>query len=194
MVDYKLIKDEKLVELAQTKDVYAINELLDRYKKVVKKIARHYFLLGGDSEDLIQEGTIAVFRAMETYKSESPFYPYVYQCIKNGIISLVRRSAAGAASEVPLASAINDGYALFDDEVAATCDYDPEINFINSEAEKELTVKLKKELSKLEYEILNLYLEGYSYSEIAQKLSKNEKSVDNALQRIKKKTNQIYGG
>ena len=193
MVDYKLLKDEKLVELAQGKDVYAINELLDRYKKVVKKIARHYFLLGGDFEDLIQEGTICVFRAMETYKGDAPFYPYVYQCIKNGIISLVRRSAAGAASEVPFGNA-SDNYFFDDDEIAATCDSDPEINFINSETEKELNGKLKEALSKLEYEILTLYLEGYSYLEIAKKLKKNEKSVDNALQRIKKKANQIYGG
>lgn len=192
-MDYSKLSDEELVFKAQGKDESAMTELISRYKHYVKKSVRPYFLAGGDSEDLIQEGMLGVFRAIETFNGKSGFKSYVYLCVKTGIISLIKKYNSDKNKPLNNFVSLNEGEPNAISEVAATAVFNPETSVINSESEKELVDKMKDELSKLEFNILTLYLEGYSYAEIGEKIGKNEKSIDNALQRIRKKVAHLYG-
>lgn len=193
-MDYKALSDEKLVTLAQDKDTKAVTEIFERYKSFVKIVIRPYFLVGGDSEDLMQEGLLGVFKAIETFNGKSSFKSYVYLCVKSGILSLIRKY--NSDKNKPLNNFISlSGMGEGDSDKAeymATGEADPEENFIAHEEKSEFLEQVEKILSKLEYKIFCLYVEGYSYSEIACKLNKNEKSVDNAVQRIRKKVAAEY--
>ncbi len=194
-MDYKDYTDEELVKMAQEKDTDAMTAVIQRYKDFVKIAIRPYFLCGGDSDDLLQEGMLGVFRAVETFNGKYSFKSYVYACVKNGILSLIRRY--NSDKNKPLNNFISlSGDSDFDAEKSAlmiSFKDNPEKTFIETESEKEFYESIKRNLSKLEYNIFNLYIEGYSYQEIAQRLDKNEKSIDNALQRIRKKVASIYG-
>lgn len=192
-MDYTGLSDEELVVKAQLKDSAAMDELIARYKSFVKKCVRPYFLVGGDTEDLIQEGMVGVFRAVETFNGKSSFRAYVYSCVKNGIITLIKKY--NSEKNKPL----NGFISLSGDddtarEVAASATEDPETRFLDLEAESELIESMKNILSRFEFTVFRLFLDGYSYAEISDKLKKNEKSIDNALQRIKKKVDAVYGG
>lgn len=194
-MDYKKFTDEELVKMAQGKDAEAMTTVIERYKNYVKIAVRPYFICGGDSEDLLQEGMLGVFRAVETFNGKSSFKSYVYICVKSGILSLIRKY--NSDKNKPLNNFISlsgDSETDLDKNFLMSSFKDnPEKAFIDTEGEKEFFGKVEKSLSSLEFKILNLFLEGYSYLEIANKLSKNEKSIDNALQRIRKKVALIYG-
>ncbi len=194
-MDYKKFTDEELVKMAQDKDPEAMTTVIERYKNYVKIAVRPYFICGGDSEDLLQEGMLGVFRAVETFNGKSSFKSYVYICVKSGILSLIRKY--NSDKNKPLNNFISlsgDTETDLDKNCLMSSFKDnPEKAFIDTEGEKEFFGKVEKSLSGLEFKILNLFLEGYSYLEIANKLSKNEKSIDNALQRIRKKVALIYG-
>ena len=194
-MDYKKFTDEELVKMAQGKDAEAMTTVIERYKNYVKIAVRPYFICGGDSEDLLQEGMLGVFRAVETFNGKSSFKSYVYICVKSGILSLIRKY--NSDKNKPLNNFISlsgDTETDLDKNFLMSSFKDnPEKAFIDTEGEKEFFGKVEKSLSSLEFKILNLFLEGYSYLEIANKLSKNEKSIDNALQRIRKKVALIYG-
>ncbi len=194
-MDYKKFTDEELVKMAQGKDAEAMTTVIERYKNYVKIAVRPYFICGGDSEDLLQEGMLGVFRAVETFNGKSSFKSYVYICVKSGILSLIRKY--NSDKNKPLNNFISlsgDSETDLDKNCLMSSFKDnPEKAFIDTEGEKEFFGKVEKSLSSLEFKILNLFLEGYSYLEIANKLSKNEKSIDNALQRIRKKVALIYG-
>lgn len=194
-MDYKKFTDEELVKMAQGKDAEAMTTVIERYKNYVKIAVRPYFICGGDSEDLLQEGMLGVFRAVETFNGKSSFKSYVYICVKSGISSLIRKY--NSDKNKPLNNFISlsgDSETDLDKNCLMSSFKDnPEKAFIDTEGEKEFFGKVEKSLSSLEFKILNLFLEGYSYLEIANKLSKNEKSIDNALQRIRKKVALIYG-
>lgn len=192
-MNYNAASDEELVVLAKNNDENATTELISRYKNYVKKIARHFFLVGGDSEDIIQEGMIGVFRAIESFNGKSSFKSYVYLCVRTGIFSLIK--SFNSDKNKPLNNFISISYPLdVSAEIAATTSIDPEKDIIESEREKELIEKMKDKLSALEFKILTLYLGGYSYGEIGAKTNKNVKAIDNALQRIRKKIACLYGG
>ena len=194
-MDYKKFTDEELVKMAQGKDAEAMTTVIERYKNYVKIAVRPYFICGGDSEDLLQEGMLGVFRAVETFNGKSSFKSYVYICVKSGILSLIRKY--NSDKNKPLNNFISlsgDSETDLDKNFLMSSFKDnPEKAFIDTEGEKEFFGKVEKSLSSLEFKILNLFLEGYSYLEIANQLSKNEKSIDNALQRIRKKVALIYG-
>lgn len=193
--NYGEMSDEELVLLAKGNDENATTELISRYKNYVKRIVRPFFLAGGDSEDLLQEGMLGVFKAIETFNGKSSFKSYVYLCVKTSIISLVKKY--NSEKNKPLNNFVSlSSPAIYKiaEEIAATLYIDPEKTIIESEREKELIEKMKDGLSKLEFNILSLYLGGYSYSEISLKTGKNVKAIDNALQRIRKKAGLIYGG
>lgn len=194
-MDYKDYTDEELVKMAQEKNADAMTAVIQRYKDFVKVAIRPYFLCGGDSEDLLQEGMLGVFRAVETFNGKYSFKNYVYACVKNAILSLIRKY--NSDKNKPLNNFISlSGDSDFDLEKNAlmiSFKDNPEKTFIETESEREFYQKIKQNLSKLEYKIFNLYIEGYSYQEIARRLEKNEKSIDNALQRIRKKVASIYG-
>ncbi len=190
MEDYRNFSDEQLAVFARS-DEKALELLIERYKKAVRSTARQYFLAGGEEDDLIQEGTVGLFKAIATFDGVSPFKNYAFRCIRSGIISTVRKSTSDKSKAlnyyVPLyAGEDDDKTPLIKGEVL-----DPEEEYINSEAAREFMARVKQALSGYEYEILTLYLDGYSYSDIAEKKKKNVKSVDNAVQRIRKKIAKV---
>ena len=190
-MDYTKYSDEQLVEFAQNNDTEALEFLITRYKKAVTKIARSYFLIGGDMDDLLQEGMIGVFKAIGSFNLSGDFKHYAYRCIKNNILTTIK--VANRVKNKPL---INYVSLSFDDEDDVDKNQfldsgvrNPEETYINNETEKESKNKIFKSLSTLENSVLKLYLDGYSYNEISVKLAKNVKTIDNSIQRIRKKLN-----
>lgn len=188
-MDYKNFTDEQLIGLAKQGNSDAMECLILRYRYLVTSIAHSYFLSSGDTEDLVQVGQIAVFRAITTFSGKVDFKYYAYKCVKNAVISAIKK--ANTLKNQPLNNYISlSGLVGFDDdknELIADSKTDPEVNYLYAESEKELFDKIKESLSKFENDILTLYLKGYTYTEIGIKLNKNTKSIDNALQRVKSK-------
>lgn len=185
---------EKLIEKAQNGDEEAIEKLLSSFKPLVNKIARSYFLTGGDIEDLVQEGMIGLYKAIKTFKKEktASFLTYAGTCIKNQIQTAVR--IASSEKNMILSTAVPiDSKTNFDDEeeeieiVLPSPLPKPDEKVENKENFAQITKKIVKALSPLELKILIFYLKGFSYSEIAQQNNISKKSVDNALSRIKNK-------
>ena len=194
--DYKEYSDELLVRMARDDDEKAEDFLLKKYKDFVRSKARAYFLVGGDSDDLIQEGMIGLYNAIGHYDESmaSSFMTYAAICINNKLISAV--SADGRQKNAPLNgyvsiySSITDETgeeASLSDVLPDTENINPEAIILNEEQEKLTINRLFGKLSALEKEILSYYMEGMSYSEIAKLIGKTEKSVDNAIQRIRLK-------
>ena len=194
--DYKEYSDELLVRMARDGDEKAEDFLLKKYKDFVRSKARAYFLVGGDSDDLIQEGMIGLYDAIGHYDESmaSSFMTYAAICINNKLISAV--SADGRQKNAPLNgyvsiySSITDETgeeASLSDVLPDTENINPEAIILNEEQEKLTINRLFGKLSALEKEILSYYMEGMSYSEIAKLIGKTEKSVDNAIQRIRLK-------
>lgn len=188
-LDYKKMTDEQLVLLAQIKNENAIDELFDRYKYIASAVAHSYFLNGGDSEDLLQEGLLAVFKAITTFNTKYNFKNYVYKCVKNRIITVI--TSSNRYKNQPLNNYISLSGTFDSDieknEIITDNEFGPEETYINTESEKELKAVINECLSAYEHKILVYYLKGYSYREISEKLNKKEKSIDNAIQRIRKK-------
>ena len=194
--DYKEYSDELLVRMARDGDEKAEDFLLKKYKDFVRSKARAYFLVGGDSDDLIQEGMIGLYNAIGHYDESmaSSFMTYAAICINNKLISAV--SADGRQKNAPLNGYVSINSSITDEtgEEASLSDVLPDTENINPEAiilneeQEKLTInRLLGKLSALEKEILSYYMEGMSYSEIAKLIGKTEKSVDNAIQRIRLK-------
>ncbi len=188
-IDLKTMADEQLVLLAQVKDEAAIDELFNRYKYIASAVAHSYFLNGGDSEDLLQEGLLAIFKAITTFNTKYNFKNYVYKCVKNKIITVI--TSSNRYKNQPLNNYISLSGTLDGDieksEIIIDNEFGPEEVYINTESEKELKAIIEDCLSNYEHKILVYYLKGYSYREISEKLNKKEKSIDNAIQRIRKK-------
>ncbi len=194
--NYKEYSDELLVEMARTGDERAEDFLLKKYKDFVRSKARAYFLVGGDSDDLIQEGMIGLYNAISHYDESkaSSFMTYAAICINNKLLSAVsadnRKKNEPLNGYVSLYSVITDDTgeeASLSDVLPDTDNVNPENIILNEEQEKLAKKRLLGKLSKLEKEILSYYLEGMSYSEIAGIIGRPEKSVDNAIQRIRSK-------
>ncbi len=185
--------DLELVKLAQAGEQKAMNMLMERYKVVSASVVRRYFLIGGDTDDLLQEGMMGVVNAINSFnENKGEFKNYVYSCVKNRIISCIKTYNAiknkPLKDYVSLSGGVDEGdktLILQDPKLG------PEDLFIESESEKELNELIKGALSESEYKILSLYIEGLSYSQISEKSNKTVKSVDNAIQRIKKKIKKI---
>lgn len=188
-IGLQTMTDEQLVDLARLPNEQAVDQLLKRYKYVASAVAHSYFLNGGDSEDLLQEGMIAVFNAINTYNGKSSFKSYAYTCVKNRVITLIKQS--NRYKNQPLNNYISLSGVIDGDadktEIIVDSGFSPEEIVINTEAENELKGIIASTLSDLEHKILFYYLKGYSYREISEFLSKKEKSIDNALQRIRRK-------
>ncbi len=190
-VELKSFSDEKLAILAQQKDENAIDELFDRYKYIASAVAHSYFLNGGDSEDLLQEGLFAIFKAITSFNGKSSFKTYVYTCVKNRIFNVIKSS--NRYKNQPLNNYLSLSGSFDNDndtdktEIIVDKHFGPEEIYINAEAESELKSIINEVLSKFEYEILVYYLKGYSYREISEKVDKKEKAIDNAIQRIRRK-------
>lgn len=190
-INPKNLSDEQLVKYAQSKDESAIEELFNRYKYIASSVAHSYFLNGGDSEDLLQEGLFALFKAITSFNGKSKFKSYVYTCVKNRIFTIIKSSNAfknqPLNNYISLSSGIDVDSDCDKNQIIIDNQFGPEEVFINIESEKELKKVLNEILSDYEYTILLSYLKGFSYREIGQMLNKKEKSIDNAIQRIRKK-------
>lgn len=183
--------DEDLVKRYKSGSQEAFNEIYSRYKDVVKYYGRNLYLLGADSDDLMQEGMMGLMKAANTYDgSKSAFKTYASACIKNCLYSAVKKFASNKNQALNLSDSLDDckiisGFSLF----APT----PEDEVINNEKMRELRFKIYSALSKREILVLELYLEGLSYAEIAEKVGKSVKSVDGALTRARKKIRNCIG-
>ena len=187
VIDF-MFSDNELICMARQGNDSAEDELAKRYSKLVRICARPYFLVGGDSEDLIQEGMLGLLSAIRKYdcSANASFKTYAEQCIHNRIISAIE--SAARRKHIPL----NDGISLddLDNHYVSNDSFfcrQPEEQILAKEQQSEINSKREVLLSRLEKQVLAMYLEGLSYKEIADKLNKSEKSVDNAIQRIRKK-------
>ncbi len=193
-VDYSALSDDKLIELFRGGDEKAGSELAVRYRPLVKRCTRPYFLVGGDSEDLIQEGMIGLVSSIQTYLpgSGASFKSYAELCIKRRILSAIK--AASRFKHMPLnyrlsieAMLDEDGGKKLAESAGEKYTVSPEALLIEREKRDSLYALARDILSPLEKKVLSCYLEGLSYEEIASHCEKPVKSVDSALQRIRKK-------
>ena len=181
------VKDEELALLAQKGDKQSMDELLSRYSAMVRCRAREYFLAGGETEDLIQEGMIGLYHAISDYKQEengASFKNFAYLCVRRRIVDAVK--SASRKKNVPL-----NGYvSLFvaDDLLPPI---DPEYELMKDEEKREFLQKMSKVLSDFEFRVVIMYMEGFSTSEMCEATKKTSKSIDNAIQRSKKKLQKL---
>ena len=181
------VSDEQLAKAAQADDKQAMEALLLRYAGAVRSIARGYFLVGGDTEDLIQEGMIGLYNAINDYEEgSSRFKTFAHLCITRRILDAVK--ASGRQKNQPL----NNYVSLFDEQLGALTQDDPLSEMIHREDGEEFFRTMNEVLSDLEFRILMMYMKGMSTADICKLTKKNEKSVDNALQRSKKKLQKAF--
>lgn len=185
----ELFSDEKLCKLAVGGDAEAEELLVKKYNKVVRACARPLFLMGGDSEDLIQEGMLGLIAAVRQFdpSRDTSFHTYAELCIKNRLYSAIKNAARLKHS--PLNDYVSIESPHFDESKTLAANYapDPEQLMISRESINELFQRIDGILSRLESQVLELYFSGQSYDEIARAINKSPKSVDNAVQRIRKK-------
>ena len=192
------LTDEEIVELAKNGNVTALEYLINKYKNFVRAKARTYFLIGADREDIIQEGMIGLYKAIRDYRydRQASFRAFAEICVTRQMITAIK--TATRQKHIPLNSYISLNKPVFDEESERTLgevvttekEGNPEEMFINQENLMDIESTMQRILSPLEQDVVNLYLEGKSYTEIAQKLGRHVKSVDNALQRVKRKLEQ----
>ena len=195
MTDYASLPDEGLVALSHSGDPLADEMLCERYKNMVRIKARPYFLIGADREDLLQEGMIGLYKAIRDYspEHEMSFRSFADMCILRQIISAVK--SATRKKHGPLNTYISlyrgegedDGDRPLIDTVSTVSTEDPEQLFISRESLAGMLDMLDGMLSPLEKQVLSLFLDGRSYQEISALIGRGTKTVDNALQRIKRK-------
>ena len=196
---YTALSDTDLLEKTKNGDMLAQECLIERYKKLVRIKARGYYIMGGDTEDIIQEGMIGLYKAIRDFNDEKQvnFYSFAVLCITRQIHTAIK--SANRQKHIPLNSSLSLDRAIYDEnedftylETLANSEIsNPENLVISNENKTDLELKINEALSKLGRHVLFLYLRGKSYTEIAKILEKDEKSIDNALQRIKKKITKI---
>ena len=195
MKNYEALSDEDLLSLHRAGDARAEEALYARYKQIVRSKARTYFLIGADREDIIQEGMIGLYKAVVDYQFDknASFRSFAELCITRQIISAIK--AATRKKHVPLNTYISFNRPAYESEnerplidvLTSTRISDPEEVLIGRENYAAVADSIEHSLSRLERDTLGLYLYGYSYQQIADHLQITTKSVDNAIQRVKKK-------
>ncbi len=168
--------DEALVERAQKGDRAATEEILRRYKNAVRARARKFFLEGGETDDLVQEGMIGLYSAIGSYDPSAGkrFKNFAYLCVSRRIYDVLRMAGRRVSTE------------LFDPDTVESGD-SPEDFLLDDEARTEIRARLMKELSDFEFRVMTMYLDGMSHAQICEATGKSPKSVDNALTRSKRK-------
>ena len=192
---FSTMLDEEIIEDSRAGSNKALEYLINKYKGFVRAKARTYFLIGADREDIIQEGMIGLYKAIRDFREDklSSFRAFAELCITRQIITAIK--TATRQKHIPLNSYVSLNKPIFDEESDRTLMdilseesvNDPEEMVINREEYSGIEAKMGELLSSLECEVLSLYLQGRSYQEIAHELDRHVKSIDNALQRVKRK-------
>ena len=184
------LSDERLAELSQGGDKNATELLLKRYKNVVLSVARRFFLSGGETEDLVQEGMCGLYSAIGGYsEGKSGFSSYATRCIRNRIIDAVK-ATSGAKH-----SALNNFLPIVEvGEELYPSRQNPEDELIKRENRREFLQKISKNLSSFEFKVTVMYMDGLTMAEMSSATGKPVKSIDNALQRAKRKLTSLLNG
>lgn len=190
-----MLSDEQLVELVHKGNSEALDFVIHKYRNFVRAKARSYFLIGADKEDIVQEGMIGLYKAVRDYKGDklSTFRAFAELCITRQIITAIK--TATRQKHIPLNSYVSLDKPIYDEEsdrtlmdvLTGTKASDPQELIINREQFSSIEGKVNELLSDLERRVLALYLDGRSYQEISEQLNRHVKSIDNALQRVKRK-------
>lgn len=193
--NFDTVLDEELVLYAHEGDIAALEHLINKYKNFVRAKARSYFLIGADREDIVQEGMIGLYKAIRDFRNDklSSFRAFAELCITRQIITAIK--TATRQKHIPLNSYVSLNKPIYDEEsdrtlldiLTAAKITDPEELIISREELLSIESKIGEILSGLELEVLMSYLQGKSYQEIACDLDRHVKSIDNALQRVKRK-------
>ncbi|KGR75329.1 MULTISPECIES: RNA polymerase sporulation sigma factor SigH [Ureibacillus] len=189
------LSDEQLIEEVHHGNTEALDYLITKYRLFVKAKARSYFLIGADKEDIIQEGMIGLYKSIRDFKGDklSSFRAFAELCITRQIITAIK--TATRQKHIPLNSYVSLDKPIYDEEsdrtlmdvIISSESEDPVHLMINREEYSHLEEKIGEILSELEQQVLALYLDGQSYNEISEELNRHVKSIDNALQRVKRK-------
>lgn len=193
-MDYTKMDDNQILALGRTGDDEAMEFMLQKYGYLVKREVRTVYLIGAETEDLTQEGMIGLFKAIRDYRPEKAagFATFATLCIRrqiqNAITNSNRKKHVPLNTYVSLYMNVEDSDSfMLGERLESARQEDPEKLLLAKEQQKDRKERIRKELSKLEQQVLTLYLQGLSYDAIAEQLGKTEKSVDNALQRIRAK-------
>ncbi|MBQ2613795.1 MAG: RNA polymerase sporulation sigma factor SigH [Clostridia bacterium] len=193
--DYQLLADEQVVELSAEGDKQATEYILSKYKNLVRARAKDYYLAGADRDDLVQEGMIGLFKAIRDFDitKQASFRGFAELCIKRQILTAVKM--ATRQKHIPLNSYVSLSSAVYEEDSERTLvemlaereSNDPEELLLRREKAEAMELEIAQKLSSLERSVLSLHLSGMDYREIAVELGREPKSIDNALQRIKRK-------
>ncbi len=193
--DYKNMSDEDLIEVIKAGDKSALDFLINKYKELVNMKVSKYFIIGAEKEDIVQEGLIGLYKAIKCYSSDkqNSFKTFANMCIERQLITAIKTS--NRQKHMPLNSYLSLNESAYDnDEETSLLDTfdshqveDPLETITKQEYYKSVELAIDKSLSKFEKQVLNRYIQGESYIQIAEKLDTPVKSIDNAIQRIRKK-------
>lgn len=194
-----MLDDEELLSRIHQGSSHALDVIMHKYINFVRAKARTYFLIGADKEDIIQEGMIGLYKAIRDYDGDklSSFKAFAELCVTRQIITAIK--TATRFKHMPLNSYVSLDKPLRDEDkdrtlmdvLVGSAEIDPQELLVNRENLGDMQLKLSELLSRLEKEVLQLYLEGCTYQEISKELNRHEKSIDNALQRVKRKLEQL---
>lgn len=195
--DYEQIKDEDLIEIIKSGDKNALEYLIDRYKELVNIKVSKYYIVGAERDDIVQEGLIGLFKAIKCYKpdQQNSFKSFANMCVERQLITAIKTS--NRQKHMPLNSYLSLNMSAYDEEdenntsimeiFNSSLIEDPLDTITKKEYYASVENAIDKALSNFERQVLNRYVNGESYVEIAQKLDAPVKSIDNAIQRIRKK-------
>ncbi len=199
---YQVLTDEEIVSLAQRGDRMASEYITTKYMPYVRNKSRAYFLVGGEVEDIMQEGLIGLYEAVKDYSADkqAAFKTFMDICVTRQIMTALK--AASRQKHIPLNTYISLNKPMYQEEtdksyieiLVTAKQEDPEALLIDEEKTSEINIEIKRSLSDFEYQVLRLYLQGVSYVHIAKVLEKEEKAIDNAIQRIRKKLSRNLTG
>lgn len=195
LIEYECMDENDVVEIAKNGDSLALDYLINKYKRFVIMKSSPYFLVGGERDDIIQEGMIGLFKAIKDYDRNklTPFICFVEMCIKRQIITAIKR--ATRKKHGPLNTYISLNKTAYKEEseislieiIEENKIMDPMEVYINEEESEKTENKIIGMLSELEFEVFKGYLEGETYEEISLDINRDTKCIDNALQRVKRK-------
>lgn len=191
MGQYDTCSDEELIFRLRSGEAAISDYLMEKYKGLVRSKARALFLMGGDTDDLIQEGMIGLFKAVRDYQPqrEASFVTFANVCIDRQIYTAVKNS--NRQKHLPLNSYVSLSQEGEESPLGESWEENPERILIGQENVRALKEEIRKKLSPMEHKVLDYYLKGYGYAQIGELMGKPSKSVDNALRRIRKKLSRI---